>query len=59
MTQHRQIIAILRGLTPPEAINVCRTLCDAGITHDRGAVQFARTAQVDRGGGEGPRRSGG
>ena len=32
MNQHRQIIAILRGLTPPEAINVCRTLCDAGIT---------------------------
>jgi 2-dehydro-3-deoxyphosphogalactonate aldolase len=32
MTEHRQIIAILRGLTPPEAINVCRTLCDAGIT---------------------------
>ena len=32
MTEHRQIIAILRGITPPEAINVCRTLCDAGIT---------------------------
>jgi 2-dehydro-3-deoxyphosphogalactonate aldolase len=32
MTQHRQIIAILRGITPPEAINVCRILCDAGIT---------------------------
>lgn len=32
MNAHRQIIAILRGLTPPEAINVCRTLCDAGIT---------------------------
>jgi len=32
MTAHRQIIAILRGITPPEAINVCRTLCDAGVT---------------------------
>ena len=32
MNQHRQIIAILRGITPPEAINVCRTLSDAGIT---------------------------
>jgi 2-dehydro-3-deoxyphosphogalactonate aldolase len=32
MNGHRQIIAILRGLTPPEAINVCRVLCDAGIT---------------------------
>lgn len=32
MTQHRQIIAILRGITPPEAINVCRTLVAAGIT---------------------------
>lgn len=32
MSSHRQIIAILRGLTPPEAVDVCRTLCDAGIT---------------------------
>jgi 2-dehydro-3-deoxyphosphogalactonate aldolase len=32
LTEHRQIIAILRGLTPPEAINVCRTLADTGIT---------------------------
>jgi 2-dehydro-3-deoxyphosphogalactonate aldolase len=32
MSGHRQIIAILRGVTPPEAINVCRVLCDAGIT---------------------------
>jgi 2-dehydro-3-deoxyphosphogalactonate aldolase len=32
MTGHRLIIAILRGVTPPEAINVCRVLCDAGIT---------------------------
>lgn len=32
MIEHRQIIAILRGLTPPEAINVCRLLCEAGIT---------------------------
>jgi len=32
MTQHRQIIAILRGITPPEAINVCRTLVTAGIS---------------------------
>jgi 2-dehydro-3-deoxyphosphogalactonate aldolase len=29
---NRQIIAILRGITPPEAIDVCRILCDAGIT---------------------------
>ncbi|MEO6396815.1 MAG: 2-dehydro-3-deoxy-6-phosphogalactonate aldolase [Devosia sp.] len=32
MIGHRHIIAILRGLTPPEAINVCKTLCAAGIT---------------------------
>jgi 2-dehydro-3-deoxyphosphogalactonate aldolase len=32
MSEHRQIIAILRGLTPPEAINVCRLLADTGIT---------------------------
>lgn len=32
MTRHRQIIAILRGITPPEAINVCRVLCEAGIS---------------------------
>ena len=32
MTQHRQIIAILRGITPPEAINVCTVLVEAGIT---------------------------
>lgn len=32
MNGHRQIIAILRGLTPPEAINVCRTLVEAGIS---------------------------
>ena len=32
MTEHRQIIAILRGITPPEAINVCNLLADTGIT---------------------------
>ena len=32
MSEHRQIIAILRGLTPPEAINVCTVLVEAGIT---------------------------
>jgi 2-dehydro-3-deoxyphosphogalactonate aldolase len=32
MNGHRHIIAILRGLTPPEAINVCNALADAGIT---------------------------
>ena len=32
MTEHRHIIAILRGIAPPEAINVCRVLLDAGIT---------------------------
>jgi 2-dehydro-3-deoxyphosphogalactonate aldolase len=32
MSEHRQIIAILRGLTPSEAINVCRLLTDSGIT---------------------------
>jgi 2-dehydro-3-deoxyphosphogalactonate aldolase len=32
MTEHRQIIAILRGVTPPEAINVCTLLADTGIT---------------------------
>jgi 2-dehydro-3-deoxyphosphogalactonate aldolase len=30
--QHRQIIAILRGHTPPEAVNVCAALVEAGIT---------------------------
>ena len=32
MSEHRQIIAILRGVTPPEAINVCTALVEAGIT---------------------------
>jgi len=32
MTEHRHIIAILRGITPPETINVCKALLDAGIT---------------------------
>lgn len=32
MQEHRHIIAILRGITPPESINVCKALLDAGIT---------------------------
>lgn len=30
--EHRHIIAILRGITPPEASLVCEALVDAGIT---------------------------
>ncbi|MDO8359279.1 MAG: 2-dehydro-3-deoxy-6-phosphogalactonate aldolase [Devosia sp.] len=32
MSGHRQIIAILRGVTPPEAVGVCTALVEAGIT---------------------------
>ena len=32
MTEHRHIIAILRGITPPETIKICEALLDAGIT---------------------------
>ncbi|MHB1111479.1 MAG: 2-dehydro-3-deoxy-6-phosphogalactonate aldolase [Devosia sp.] len=31
MSEHRHIIAILRGITPPEAVNVCEALHAAGI----------------------------
>jgi 2-dehydro-3-deoxyphosphogalactonate aldolase len=31
MSDHRHIIAILRGITPPETINVCEALVAAGI----------------------------
>jgi 2-dehydro-3-deoxyphosphogalactonate aldolase len=31
LTEHRHIIAILRGITPPEAINICEALFAAGI----------------------------
>ena len=29
---HRHLIAILRGITPPETVNVCQALVEAGIT---------------------------
>lgn len=32
MTEHRHIIAILRGITPPEAVAACEALVGAGIT---------------------------
>lgn len=32
MSEHRHIIAILRGITPPEAISVCQALHAAGIS---------------------------
>ena len=32
MTQRREIIAILRGITPDESVDVCRALIEAGIT---------------------------
>lgn len=32
MIEHRHIIAILRGLTPPESVNVCKALIEAGIS---------------------------
>jgi 2-dehydro-3-deoxyphosphogalactonate aldolase len=31
MTEYRHLIAILRGITPPETINVCEVLVAAGI----------------------------
>lgn len=32
MSEHRHLIAILRGITPEEAVNVCDALVTAGIT---------------------------
>jgi len=32
MDNPRHIIAILRGITPPETVDVCKALIDAGIT---------------------------
>ncbi|GGF23596.1 2-dehydro-3-deoxy-6-phosphogalactonate aldolase [Youhaiella tibetensis] len=32
MTERREIIAILRGITPNESVDVCRALIEAGIT---------------------------
>lgn len=32
ITEHRHIIAILRGITPAETVGVCETLVGAGIT---------------------------
>lgn len=32
LSEHRHIIAILRGITPPEVINVCGALHEAGIS---------------------------
>jgi 2-dehydro-3-deoxyphosphogalactonate aldolase len=32
MTEHRKLIAILRGIKPDEAVEICRGLADAGIT---------------------------
>ena len=31
MTTHRHLIAILRGITPPEILDVCEVLCSSGI----------------------------
>ncbi len=54
--QHRHLIAILRGITPSEALDVCRALVTAGITmievplnSPEALTSIARAAEALRG----------